>query len=148
MSTGTARSRQIGVAMATRKSASAKRTVSAKAKRKTRNVAKKSARAVQDRPARKAFAYSDRVTILADALKEECGGDASLSELFDVVQTGDSGMFATPRRVSATYRQNVRHLPEADQPFTFDGRRFHIAKRNRKSRKTANVSRKRTRSAK
>lgn len=114
---------------------------------------KSRAKAVQDRPARQAFAYGDRVDVLVDAL-DHLGGSATVNELFEQVE---SEQFATPRRISATWRQNVRHLPESAQPFTFDGRSFHLATKPKRQRKTAKsrgqrksgtVSRKRTRASK
>ncbi len=74
-------------------------------KTKTKRTKKSpaTAKAVQDRPARKAFAYGDRVTPIKDALRS-LGGSASVSELHEILYDGESGQFATPRRVAATVR--------------------------------------------
>lgn len=74
-------------------------------KTKTKRTSKRAAtaKAVQDRPARKAFAYSDRVAPIRDAVRS-LGGSASVAELHEILYDGESGQFATPRRVAATVR--------------------------------------------
>ena len=64
---------------------------------------KSKAQAVQDRPARKAYGYSDRVPAVRDAVRS-LGGSATVAELHAELFDGDDGQFATPRRVAATVR--------------------------------------------
>lgn len=112
----------------------------------------KTAKATQDRPAQHAFAYGGRVDIITDAL-DHLGGSATVKELFEQVE---SDQIATPRRISATWRQNVRHMPEHEQPWRFTGSVFELRqkpKRQRKpktraQRKSGTVSRRKTRAAK
>lgn len=61
------------------------------------------AKAVQDRPARKAFSYSEREAPVVAAVKS-LGGSASVTELHEILYDGESGQFATPRRIAATVR--------------------------------------------
>ena len=73
-----------------------------KSKRGKRSTAAP-AKAVQDRPARKAYGYSDRVPAVRDAVRS-LGGSATVAELHAELFDGDDGQFATPRRVAATVR--------------------------------------------
>ena len=117
------------------------------ASKSSKSSKRRSAQASQSRPANKAFAYSDRVPIIADALKTDHGGSASVSELFETLHTSRDGEFATVRRVAATLRFDGR----SDAPiFERVGGMVTLRKRNRATskRKSGNVSRKRTRAAK
>ena len=121
-----------------RKSASASKSSASK---------RKTAHASQSRPANKAFAYSDRVPIIADALKTDHGGSATVSELFETLHTSKDGEFATTRRVAATLRYDARQ----DSPtFERSGGMVVLRKRNRAASKSksGDVSRKKTRAAK
>ena len=113
----------------------------------SKKSARRSAQASQARPANKAFAYSDRVPIIADALKTDHGGSATVAELFETLHTSKDGEFATTRRVAATLRYDSR----SDAP-TFErvGGMVTLRKHNRATskRKSGGVSRKRTRAAK
>jgi len=108
--------------------------------KKSEKTSKKSARAMQDRPARKAFAYGDRVTPLTAALKS-LGGSATVAELFEMLHDGDDGAFATPRRVAAT----VRAQRGADAKLENVGGVIRLIKRSQKTAKREKISRKRTR---
>ena len=126
--------------MATKKSRKSASKSASKSKRK-------SAQASQSRPANKAYAYSDRVPIIADALKTDHGGSATVAELFETLHTSKDGEFATTRRVAATLRYDARQ----DVPtFERNGSAVVLRKRNRvtSKSKSGNVSRKRTRAAK
>ena len=55
-----------------------------------------------------AYAYSDRVPIMADVLRVDFDGEATISELFGVLDTRGDGEFDTERRVAATARFDKR----------------------------------------
>ena len=135
--------------MATKKSRkSASASKSSASKKSARKSARKSqARATQDRPASKAYAYETRIPIIADALKTDHGGSATVAELFETLHTSKDGEFATTRRVAATLRYDGRQ----DVPtFERSGGMVTLRKRNRvaSKSKSGNVSRKKTRAAK
>jgi hypothetical protein len=90
-----------------------------------------------------AHAYAERVPIMRDELADG-GGTATVKELFKALKTSPTGLFATERRVAATYRYDQRQ----ESPI-FDRSNGSITLRKRSTRKpsTGTVSRKRTRKA-
>lgn len=112
----------------------------AKQKTGTKTTKRGKAKATQDRPARKAFAYGERVAPVVDAVKS-LGGSASVAELFETLYDGDDGQFATQRRVAAT----VRAQRGNDAKLENVGGVIKLIKRSRKVTKRQSVSRKKTR---
>lgn len=54
-----------------------------------------------------AHSYADRVPLIADKIRE-LGGSATVAQLFEHLATGPDGLFATPRRIAATVRWDMR----------------------------------------
>lgn len=97
-------------------------------KRKRRNGAKPTSA----KRSSEAYAYSDRIPMIADVLKTDFGGTATVSELFKKLKTR-SGEFNKERRVSATLRYDKRENGDASM-FVRDGKSVTLrAKSRRKS---------------
>lgn len=116
------------------KSRKPKRSMKPKRNEKAEAKQRRDAAKAHDHAARNAsHGYADRVTIISDTLRHEFNGAATAAELFKVLRTGSSGPFATQRRISATYRQNVRHLPDAERPYDLAGGVFTLRKRTKRT---------------
>ncbi len=91
-----------------------------------------------------AHAYAERVPIMRDELADN-GGAATVKELFKALKTSPTGLFATVRRVAATYRYDQR---QESPIFDRDNGSITLRKRASKlNRASGDVSRKRTRTA-
>lgn len=116
-----------------------------KTKNKTTKTAKrKTAKAVATRESASApaFAYDDRVPVMADALRK-LGGSATAAELFKIVK---SAQFLKLRRIPATIRQSAA----AKAMFENTGGviTFRKSARNGKTAKRSTVSKRETARAK
>ena len=87
--------------------------VVAKLVRAVRNLARGSGPSASGEPPRAsvvqagAHRYSDRVEVIAEKIRE-FGDSATISELYDALATGPTGLFATPRRIAASIRWDMR----------------------------------------
>lgn len=118
--------------------AKTKRTATRSRKASASKRTSKRTAPIQDRPAHKAFAYSERVAPMVTALKE-LGGSATKAELFEALYDGDDGQFATERRIPATLRQH----PDARALITNAGGVYSLVKRSRRVAKKNGVKRSR-----
>lgn len=95
-----------------------------------------------------AHAYAERVPIMRDQIADD--GPATVKELFKALKTSPTGLFATERRVAATYRHDQR---QESPIFGRDNGAITLRKRTRQTagskrqKSSGTVSRKRTRTA-
>lgn len=90
-----------------------------------------------------AYAYDERVPIIADELRQRPQRSATVAELFESLE---SAQFRTPRRVAATFRADQR----SDDPMFAHGETANTWTLRKRSRNGAGkpkskISRKRTR---
>lgn len=88
--------------------ASKKTSKSTKRDGKTARKTESKPRAASTNRSTNAYAYSDRVPIIADTLRVDFDGKATVAELFGVLNTRGAGEFDTERRVAATVRYDKR----------------------------------------
>lgn len=96
-----------------------------------------------------AHAYAERVPIMRDELADN-GGAATVKELFKALKTSPTGLFATERRVAATFRFDQRQdapIFERNAGMIVLRKRQRVAAGSKRNGKSGAVSRKRTRKA-
>lgn len=105
-------------------------------KRKSRKSTKRTAKPTSAKRSSEAYAYSDRIPMIADVLKTDFGGSATVAELYKKLRT-KSGEFNKERRVAATLRYDKRENGDGSV-FVRDGKSVTLrVKSRRKNRKSA-----------
>lgn len=96
-----------------------------------------------------AHAYAERIPVMADELADN-GGAATVKELFKALRTSPTGLFATERRVAATFRYDQRQdapIFDRDNGAITLRKRQRVAAGSKRQRSNGKTSRKRTRTA-
>ncbi len=92
---------------------------------------KRSAKATSTRRSSDSYAYSDRIPMIADVLRVDFNGSATVAELYKKLKTR-SGEFNKERRVAATLRYDKRENGD-HSIFKRDGKLVTLRSRKRSS---------------